>query len=850
MPDRPPIPPPPTPGLSLSDIYYVLFRHKWKILIISGMGLIAACLLPIVWHRPYISEAKLLIRYVLDNRSLVASAPNDPKVKTPDERGENIINTELEILTSMDLIQNVVDKLYTTNMTKLGGDGSYEVAARVRKGLLPDVPKKSNVIRLIFQYPDPEMAQTVLAKLIETYKDRHVEIHEAGSVFKEKLDRDAGMADGELKAAEAKLLETKSNYNIVSLEDTKKAFTEQLGKVQLAILEAESELAERKASVIELTQLLHPGAPAPFPEDSTNGSATLSAAGPSASNAAAGLSQSAAAATNGVASAGTTNAPADTNGVVASSGTNAPGGTNGEAAAVGKNATGEIPPDKLAEYKRLGGLLETLNKQLEALNVAFTPESTRVQGMRAQVADAEAQRTQLETEYPGLIVVKAAETKAAEPGGGGPKVDLVAETARVKSLQAKIKTLNAQLERISKQSSLFNVAEGQIGNLQRKKDLKEGQFRNIEAMKERADLEKLEGADHVSNISVIQGASRPFQDSTKLRKAMAMVLFGSIAAALALAFLIEFYFDRSLRRSSEVEARYGLPLFVSIPMLNGNGKPRLLKGFGKRKLLAEKTGGDTATREKDLNPADSETGAGAVVEAAVVINADGDPGANGHAVAEAQANGPLHPAGLGPFFEALRDRLILYFEVRNLTHKPKLVALTSCREGSGVTTTAAGLAATLSETGDGNVLLVDMNPEGGAREFFRGRLACTLDEALEGGKRAEAQVQENLYLASEVAANGDKLPRVLPKRFKHLMPRLRASDYDYIIFDMPPISQISATPRLARFMDMVFVVVESEKTDRDVVKRATDLLAESKANLGIILNKSRSYVPKQLHQEL
>ena len=59
-----------------------------------------------------------------------------------------------------------------------------------------------------------------------------------------------------------------------------------------------------------------------------------------------------------------------------------------------------------------------------------------------------------------------------------------------------------------------------------------------------------------------------------------------------------------------------------------------------------------------------------------------------------------------------------------------------------------------------------------------------------------------------------------------------------------------ATAKLAGFMDMVFVVVESEKTDRDVVKRATALLAEAKANVGIVLNKACSYVPKQLQQEL
>jgi Mrp family chromosome partitioning ATPase len=197
----------------------------------------------------------------------------------------------------------------------------------------------------------------------------------------------------------------------------------------------------------------------------------------------------------------------------------------------------------------------------------------------------------------------------------------------------------------------------------------------------------------------------------------------------------------------------------------------------------------------------------------------------------------------------LRDRLITYFEVNNLTHKPKLVALTSCAGGSGVSTIAAGLAASLSETGDGNVLLVDMNQQGAAHQFYKGNLAFGLDDAFALEKREGALVQDKLYVVKE-SSNGDKLPRVLPRRFTHLVPKMRASDYDYIIFDMPPVSQISLTPRLARFMDMVLMVVESGKTDRDVVKRATTLLTENKAHVGVVLNKARTYVPKRLHQEM
>jgi hypothetical protein len=66
---------------------------------------------------------------------------------------------------------------------------------------------------------------------------------------------------------------------------------------------------------------------------------------------------------------------------------------------------------------------------------------------------------------------------------------------------------------------------------------------------------------------------------------------------------------------------------------------------------------------------------------------------------------------------------------------------------------------------------------------------------------------------------------------------------------MPPVSQTSITPRLAGFMDMVLVVLESEKTNEDLAKKSGSLLLERNPNVTTILNKTRSYVPNSLEQE-
>src|SRR5947208_7038743 len=90
-------------SIRLDDIYFVLFRHKWMILLFSLAGIVAAAAVLVIKGAPYQSEAKLLVRYVQENRSMTP-AEGDAQIRAPDiHGGETVINTELEILSSLDL---------------------------------------------------------------------------------------------------------------------------------------------------------------------------------------------------------------------------------------------------------------------------------------------------------------------------------------------------------------------------------------------------------------------------------------------------------------------------------------------------------------------------------------------------------------------------------------------------------------------------------------------------------------------------------------------------------------------------------------------------------------------------
>jgi uncharacterized protein involved in exopolysaccharide biosynthesis/Mrp family chromosome partitioning ATPase len=481
-----------------------------------------------------------------------------------------------------------------------------------------------------------------------------------------------------------------------------------------------------------------------------------------------------------------------------------------------------MPADKMDEYQRICDRLDYLSRKQNELVTehGYKDSNTWVKEGREQI---EALKKELTDKYPGLAALtttsmgSVSQPSPLAPGGIGGLIPLL----------TKIQILEQQKKQIWTQAADEDQAKSKILDLQRKKQIEDANYQYFATTLEQAQLDEAIGPGRVSNIAEFEPPTPPYKDLVKFNKMVLRLLGGGVLTGLALALLLELLIDQRVKRPAEIEAKLHLRLFLVIPDFAGNWKKTLER---KRPLpllesSLESSGGEGG--EPGGDPPESPSGP-PVHEPRVATGAD-----------------PL----LFPYYDTLRDRLISYFEGLDLTRKPKLVAVTSTEKGAGVSSIAAGLADSLSETGDGRVLLVKMNLEPDAGQtYFNGKPACELEDALVAEKRDDALVQENLYVVEEIS-RGDKRPRVLPKRFAMLMPKFKASDYDYIIFDMPPVSQTSVTARLAGLVDMTLLVVEAEKSNREVVRQAGLLLTQSKATVGAVLNKTKKYVPDMLHQD-
>jgi Mrp family chromosome partitioning ATPase len=111
-----------------------------------------------------------------------------------------------------------------------------------------------------------------------------------------------------------------------------------------------------------------------------------------------------------------------------------------------------------------------------------------------------------------------------------------------------------------------------------------------------------------------------------------------------------------------------------------------------------------------------------------------------------------------------------------------------------------------------------------------------------------APAAENLYLASATSPAKDESIQLLPANFHNLVPRFKASDFDYVIFDTPPVDESSTSLVMASFMDKVLLVVESEKSTPGAVKRAQNDLLVAKADISVVFNKAEPSGPRWLNE--
>ena len=524
--------------LSLRDVYYTLFRYKWRIMLSFLVTFLIVATFTSSRPDIYQSEAKLMIQLGRESVTLDPTATTGSMIHVSQSRG-NEINTAVEILNSRDLLESVVDAIGPEEILKgldeglsLGGKGAgvdtvdakelnlklkpaqgnvepkEGFAERERaiemllNGFEFEALKETNIIKISNYSHRPELAQKVLSELINLYLEKHIAVHRVAGSYEFFVEQ-SGHLRNQLSELEDEIRFLKNKTGISSPEQYRVMHLERIVRMEQEIEQTESELAFSTAKVEALRKILNT-----LPQRTVQQE-----------------------------TAGHRNPAAD----------------------------------------RLRERLYELQLQERELLSKFDEESRVVQVVQEQLAEVQ---SLLKSEDPTSNLVTMGLNSTHE----NLHMGLLTELATLSALQAKADVLKGKLKAAQDRLESLTADEVEITRLLREVEIRETSYRKYSENLEQVRIDHALDTGKISNISIIQPATLPTQP-TGSAKHMILVLgfLLSLACAAGVA-LCSAYFDHSIITPEQVEQKLELPTLTSIPRVWPASVSPVKKPVGKGSL--------------------------------------------------------------------------------------------------------------------------------------------------------------------------------------------------------------------------------------------------------------------------
>jgi uncharacterized protein involved in exopolysaccharide biosynthesis len=261
--------------VSVRDVASVLFRHKLLLCVTFLAVAVGTAVFTFLMPNEYESRMKILVK---NTRSDVPITPERTTGASSNyfenDVSENQINSEIELLTSEDLLKQIVTecglyhgggssisaRLGLKEATRSPAAQVEEATRKLAKDLVITPVKKANLIEIKYTSGSPEQAASVLKKLQDLYLDKHLKLHRTPGTY-EFFKGQAERHEDELQAAEKDLSGFQQSMNVVSLTQQKDQTVQKLTESKSKLLETETFLREVNDRIAKVQQQLQTLAP-------------------------------------------------------------------------------------------------------------------------------------------------------------------------------------------------------------------------------------------------------------------------------------------------------------------------------------------------------------------------------------------------------------------------------------------------------------------------------------------------------------------------------------------------------------------------------------------------------------
>ncbi|MEP0919370.1 polysaccharide biosynthesis tyrosine autokinase [Leptolyngbya sp. DQ-M1] len=443
----------------------------------------------------------------------------------------------------------------------------------------------------------------------------------------------------------------------------------------------------------------------------------------------------------------------------------------------------------LASLSQSAGVQEVLS-QLQQVETRLVTEQSRFKGTTPQIQTLQQQRDDLNALLQSRVVEAVGANVSVAPGGlqvGDIKRNLAQSLAQLQSqrlgLDSRISMISGLLTNYRSRALETPALIKQEGDLVRQQEIALTAYQNLNARKQEIEVAKNQ---QVGNARILQNALVPTQPAGQMR--LLLLASGAIVGLLlgiAAAFLID-AIDRSLKTVKDAEAQYGYTLLGLVPRFETSDTPTIISPSG-----------------DDISP---------------------------RVIAMTSPRSMIHEA-----YQMLQANL----KFMSLDRKVKTIVVSSAVPREGKSEVTANLAATMAQSGR-KVLLVDADMRNPTQHHLWGLVnSVGLSNVVVDQselRQAVKPITSNLSVLTAGVMPPNPLA-ILDSEAMTTFLETVAKDYDYVLFDTPPLAGTADAAVLGKMADGVLIAVRPGVADSASVAAAKSLLDRSEPNiLGLVAN--------------
>src|SRR5208283_3726405 len=243
------------------ELAMVLFRQRKAFVSVFGLIFTLAVVYAFA-GATYRAQARVLVRRGRADPP-VAAQENAPPDFSRVEVTEEDLNSEVELLKDDDVLRRVVvvsdlaahDWLRWLRPHEEEAARVERAAKKLARRLEVEPIKKTNLIAVSYDAPDPQMAARVLKSLAGVYLEKHMEVHRPGGQL-HFFDEQTGESRRQLEDAKKKLVDFTNSRGVVMAAQQRDLVLQRVDELEASYQETQVQRSETEHRIQELNAQL------------------------------------------------------------------------------------------------------------------------------------------------------------------------------------------------------------------------------------------------------------------------------------------------------------------------------------------------------------------------------------------------------------------------------------------------------------------------------------------------------------------------------------------------------------------------------------------------------------------